>query len=164
MLNLDPGVIIWTWITFFIVLIMLSKMALKPILESIKNRENGIRSDIDQARKQREDVEVLVQKHKQLIADADADAKKVIHEAQELAKKSKDEIVESARNEALSLIEKAKMEIDKQRDDAIKALKIEVVDLAIGAAEKILVQALDRDAQQKVVDDYIASIPETLKN
>lgn len=164
MLNLDPGVIIWTWITFFIVLIMLSKMALKPILESIKNREKSIHDDIDQARKQREEAEELLQKHKQLIADADAEAKKVIREAQGLAQKSKEEIIENARSEAASLIEKAKMEIDKQRDDAIKALKVEVVDLAIGAAEKILVQTLDRDAQKKVVDDYIASIPENLKN
>ncbi len=164
MLNLDPGVIIWTWITFFIVLIMLSKLALKPILESIKNRENSIRDDIDNARKQREDAEALLQKHKQLILDADADAKKVIREAQDLAQKSKNDIVESAREEASILIQKAKMEIDKQRDDAIQALKVEVVDLAIGAAEKILVQTLDRDAQKKVVDDYIASIPENLKN
>jgi len=164
MLNLDPGVIIWTWITFFIVLIMLSKLALKPILESIKNRENSIRDDIDSARKQREDAEALLQKHKQLIADADADAKKVIREAQDLAQKSKNDIVESAREEASILIQKAKMEINKQRDDAIQALKVEVVDLAIGAAEKILVQTLDRDAQKKVVDDYIASIPENLKN
>ncbi|MCB0283260.1 MAG: F0F1 ATP synthase subunit B [Calditrichaeota bacterium] len=164
MLELNPGMMIWTWITFFILLAILYKTALKPLLSAISDRENNVRNDLDEAKKQREEAEELVSKHKKMIADADAEAQKVLKEAQSLAQKAREEILDKARQESALAVEKAKQEIEKQRDDAIKALKTEVVDLAIGAAEKILTQAVDKEANKKVVDDYIASMPKSLKN
>lgn len=164
MLDINPGMMIWTWITFFVLLIVLYKTALKPLLMAITNREDSIRNDIDEAKKARNESEELLVKHKKMIAEADAEGQKVLREAQELAKKSREEIVEKARGEAVKVIEKAKQEIEKQRDDAIKSLRAEVVDLAIGAAEKILAQALDIDTNKKVVDDYISSMPKSIKN
>ena len=99
-----------------------------------------------------------------MIAEANKEGQRVLSEAEELGKKLREEIVGKAREEATLVVEKAKLEIEKQRDDAIKALKSEVVDLAIGAAEKILAQAIDKDVSKKVVDDYISSMPKSLKN
>lgn len=99
-----------------------------------------------------------------MIADADAEGQKVLKEASELAQKSRADILAKAREEASAVVEKAKQEIEKQRDDAFKALKVEVVDLAIGAAEKILTQAIDKELNKKVVDDYISSMPKSIKN
>jgi len=82
----------------------------------------------------------------------------------ELAQKSRAETLAKAREEAAAAIDKARHEIDKQRDDAFKALKVEVVDLAIGAAEKILTQAIDIEINKKVVNDYISSMPKSIKN
>lgn len=164
MLDLNPGMMVWTWLTFFIFLFILYKKALKPLLASITNREDSIRSDIEEAIKAREESDELLVKHKKMIAEADKEGQRVLNEAQDLAKKSREEIVEKAREEATQVIEKAKLEIEKQRDDAIKSLKAEVVDLAIGAAEKILSQTIDKDSNKKVVDDYISSMPKSLKN
>lgn len=163
-LELDPGMMIWTWITFIIFAFILHKTALKPLLTSITNREDTVRNDIEEAKKAREEAEELLITHKKMIAQADAEGQRVLNEAQELAKKAREEIVEKARQEATKVIEKARQEIEKQRDDAIKSLKEEVVDLAIGAAEKILTQAIDKDTNKKVVDDYISSMPKSLKN
>lgn len=164
MLELNPGMMVWTWITFFILLFILYKKALKPLLSAINDREDSIKSDLEDAHKQREEAEELLEKHKKMIADADAEAQKVLREAQDLAQKSRGELLDKAREEATIVIEKAKQEIEKQRDDAIKTLKSEVVDLAIGAAEKILSQAIDRESHKKVVDDFIATMPKSLKN
>jgi len=46
----------------------------------------------------------------------------------------------------------------------MKALKQDVVDLAIGAAEKILTQAIDKNVHKKVIDEYIGSMPKSQKN
>ena len=164
MLELNPGMMIWVWITFFLLLIILYKTALKPLLSSLTDREEGIRNDIDEAKKQREEAEVLLAKHKKMIAKADAQAQAVLKEAQEIAQKSHSEILEKAREDAAKEVQKAKLEIEKQRDDAIKSLKTEVVDLAIGAAEKILTRAIDKETNKKVVDDYISSMPKSIKN
>jgi len=163
-LELDPGMMFWTWITFLTFAIVLYKMALKPLLTSITNREDSIRNDLDDATKQRQEAEELLAKHKKMIAEADAEAQRVINEAQELAKKSREEIVEKAREEATLVVEKARQEIERQHTDAIKALKQDVVDLAIGAAEKILTQAIDKNVHKKVIDEYIGSMPKSQKN
>ncbi len=164
MLQLDPGMMIWTWITFFTVLIVLYKVALKPILSAISDREDSIRTDIEDARRQRDEAEALLEKHRKMVAEADMEAQKMIREAQSLAEKTRAEIVDKAREEAAALVEKAKVEIDKQKDDALKSLKAEVVDLALGAAEKVLVQVIDKEVNKKVVDNYLTSMPKSIKN
>jgi len=164
MLDLNPGMMVWTWITFFIFMAILFKTALKPLITSITNREDSIRNDLEEAKKQREEAEILLEKHKKMIAEADAEAQRVINEAQDLAKKSREEIVEKARQEATQVVEKARQEIERQHADAMKALKEDIVDLAIGAAEKILTQTIDKNAHKKVIDEYIGSMPKSVEN
>ena len=164
MLDIDPGMIIWTWITFGIVLILLSKLALKPILAAIENRENSIRDDIEKAQKQRDDAEALLEQHKQMMESAESEAQKLFKDSRKQADKAREEMLEIARQESLKQLEKAKEEIEQQKESALVSLKAEVADLAIGAAEKIILHNLDEDKQRAVVDEYIKSMPDTLKN
>lgn len=164
MLDLDPGMIIWTWITFFVVLIILSKIALKPMLEAIKSREDGIRNDLEQAKNQREEAEATLEKHQKLMAGAEAEAQKILKENKALADKARQELMDDARQDAEKLLEKAKSEIERQKDSALASLKAEVADLAVGAAEKIIIQNLDKEKQKSVVDEYIKSMPKSINN
>lgn len=164
MLDIDPGMIIWTWITFGIVLILLSKLALKPILTAIDNREKAIRSDIEEAQKQRDEAAAMLDKHKQLMESAESEAQALFKESRTQADKARDEMIIKARQESTLLLEKAKVEIEQQKESALASLKAEVADLAIGAAEKIILHDLDDSKQKAVVDEYIKSMPKTLKN
>jgi len=164
MLDIDPGMIIWTWITFGIVLILLSKLALKPILAAIDNREKSIRDDIEKAQKQRDDAEALLEQHKQMMESAESEAQKLFKDSRKQADKAREEMLEKASQESHKLLDKAKEEIDQQKESALASLKAEVADLAIGAAEKIILHNLDEDKQKAVVDEYIKSMPDTLKN
>ncbi|RLD11375.1 ATP synthase F0 subunit B [candidate division KSB1 bacterium] len=164
MLNLDPGMIIWTWITFLTVLVILSKVALKPILGAIENREKTIREDLAQAQQQREEAQQLLEKHKELMANAEGEAQKMLKEARELADKKRQELLEQARNESQKLIEQAKAEIQHEKESALASLKAEVADLAVGAAEKIILHNLDEKKQKAIVDEYIKSLPKNVNN
>lgn len=164
MLDIDPGMIIWTWITFGIVLIILSKVALKPILSSITNREESIRNDIEEAQKQRDEAANLLDQHKKMMANAEAEAQKLFKESRVQADSAREEMLGKSRLESAKLIEKAREEIEQQKESALASLKSEVADLAIGAAEKIILHNLDDDKQKAVVDEYINSMPKTLKN
>jgi len=164
MLDLDPGMIIWTWVTFIIVLGILYKVALKPILNAIDSRENSIRSDLEEAQKQRDEAQELLEEHKQMVDKAEAEAQKLFKESQALADKARQETLDKAREESDKLLDKAKAEIEKEKDSALTSLKEEVADLAIGAAEKILSANLDKSKQKAVVDEYIKSMPKSLKN
>lgn len=164
MLELDPGMMIWTWITFFIVLGLLSKLALKPMLNAINNREDQIRGDIDNAKKQRDEAEELLNEHKELMAGAETEAHKIVKENQQLAEKTKQSMVDEARKEAEKIIENAKKEIDRQKENALLSLRAEVADLAVGAAEKIIIQKLDKNEHGNVINEYIKSMPKSAKN
>ncbi len=156
--------ILWTWITFFIVLIILSKVALKPMLTAIKNREDGIRKDLEKARQQREEAEALLQKHQDMLAGAEEEARKLLKENQQMAEKARQELIEKARQESEKLLERAKEEIDQQKESALASLKAEVADLAVGAAEKIILQTLDKDKQKAIVEEYIKTMPKSVNN
>ena len=154
----------WTWITFFIVLILLSKLALKPILKAINNREDQIRGDIDNAKKQRDEAEELLNQHKELMAGAESEAQKIVKENQQLAEKTKQSMIDEARKESEKIIENAKKEIERQKESALSSLRAEVADLAIGAAEKIIIQKLDKKEHTNVINEYIKSMPKSEKN
>ena len=164
MLDLDPGMIIWTWITFIIVLGILYKVALKPIINAIENRENSIRTDLDEAQKQRDEAQGLLEEHKQMVEKAESEAQKMFKESQALAEKARQETLDKAREESDKILDKAKTEIEQEKENALTTLRKEVADLAIGAAEKILASNLDKEKQKAVVDEYIKTMPKSIKN
>lgn len=164
MLDLDPGMIFWTWVTFFVVFLLLYKLALKPMLTAISNRENGIKENIDNAKQQREEAESLLQEHRELMEKADSEGQKIIRENQQLAEKTKQEIIEDARSESGKIITQAKEEIEWQKNSALASLRAEVADLAINAAEQIIIQNLDKESHKKVVDEYLKSMPKSFNN
>ena len=108
MLELDFGMMAWTWITFAVVLFILYKVALKPILSAIENREESVKDDLDTAKRQRDETEELLNKHQMMISEAESEAQKILKETQDLAQKTRLELLEEARSESADMIEKAK--------------------------------------------------------
>ncbi len=164
MLDLDPGMMIWTWITFFFVLAILSKIALKPMLSAIQSRDDEIKNNLENAEKQRKESESLLEQHRKLIAEAESQAQTIIKENQALAEKKKQEIIEQARAEYEKQLQKAQGDIKREKEKALDSLRAEVADLAIGAAQKIIIQDLDDPKHYKVVDEYIKSLSQSLDN
>jgi F-type H+-transporting ATPase subunit b len=164
MLELDPGVMIWAWITFFVLLLLLYKLAWKPILATIEKREQTIQDSLDRAEKAREEAEALLEQHNQLMRSAEEDAQRLLKENRELSEKSRLEILEQAKQSAEKLIENAKSAIEKEKQDALTALRVEVADLAVNATKKIIGESLDDKKQREIVSDYLGKIPDTMQN
>ncbi len=158
LLNLNPGLIVWTFITFFIVLFVLKKFAWKPLLSMLEKREEGIKSDIQRAEHAREEAERLLTEHKKNLQNAEVEARRIIDEARTMAKQLKEEIVESAQASAHNLTVQAKAEIQREKETALRQLRDEVADLAIQAAGKILDESLDDARHRKIVDTYIDAL------
>ena len=161
MLNLDPGMMIWGWITFVVLLILLYKVAWKPILSIIDKRENTIQDSLDNAKNAQEDAEKLLSKHEEMIKSAEQEAQKLFKENRDLAEKSKQDILDQAQKSAQDLIERAKADIEKEKEAALVSLRTEVADLAIGATRKIIGESLDEAKHREMVDEFIRKIPDT---
>lgn len=163
MLNLDPGMMIWGWVTFLVLLILLYKVAWKPILSTIDKRENTIQDSLDSAKNAQEEAEILLSKHQEMIKSAEQEAQNLIRENKDLAEKSKQEILAQARNTAQNFIEKAKADIEKEKEAALLSLRTEVADLVISATRKIIGETLDEAKHRQMVDDFIRNIPDNIK-
>jgi F-type H+-transporting ATPase subunit b len=164
MLDLDPGLMIWAWVTFFVLLFFLYKVAWKPILSTIEKRENTIQDSLDRAEKAKEEAESLLEKHNEMMQKAEEESQKLLKENRELAEKSRQEILEQAKENADKIISKAKAEIEKEKDDALYSLRSEVADLAIAATKKIIGESIDESKQKSIVADFIQKMPKSSQN
>jgi F-type H+-transporting ATPase subunit b len=159
MFDINPGLMIWTTVTFLLLVAVLSKFAWKPLLQALQEREERIRSALDQAEKARAEAAELLKQNERNMARAEEEYHKAIREGKALAEKLKEEIVNKAKQQAQRELQMAKEEIQRDIDAAKQQLRIEVADLAIRAAEKILDETLDQQKHKKLVDNFLNQLP-----
>lgn len=159
LLSVNPGLIIWTIIIFFILLFVLRKLAWGPLLKALNSREESIKSAIENAEKLNKEAEQLMEENKKNLNEANAKSMSIINEGKDMANKVREEIINKANEDSRKLIEQAKEEIGQQKDAALSEIKDEISNIAIKAAEKIINENLDSKKQKKIVDDFLTKIP-----
>lgn len=159
LLTLEPGMLIWTFITFALLLWLLKKFAWKPLLGALENREHRIREDLQKAEHARGESERLLEEHRAMLRNSEVEARKILDEAKSTAEMLRQGIVDSAHEQARQMTAQAKAEIQREKDTALSQLRAEVADLAIRAAGKILGSELDPEKHRKLVDDFIDTLP-----
>jgi F-type H+-transporting ATPase subunit b len=158
-MDLRPGLTIWTAITFLLLLVLLSKFAWGPIVKMLDERERTIREAIEQAKKERAEAE-------RMLAEQTASLQAAQREAAALAQRSKQDVealradlTAKARKEADDLVASARTQIQAEKAKALAELKGQVVDLAIEAARRLIESSLDEKSQRALVEEYISKLP-----
>ena len=159
MLEINPGLIIWTIVTFVCLAAVLAKFAWKPMLQALFDREEKIRSALEDADRARIEAAELIKQNEKNLARAEEEYQRIVREGKALAEKMKQEIVLKAKQQAQHEIKLANEEIQRNLDLARKQLRADVADLAIKTAEKILEETLDAKRQKKIVDAFIDRLP-----
>ncbi len=159
LLDVNPGLIFWTVITFIILLLILKKIAWMPILKAISEREEKIKRDIEEAEKKFKEAEELHRRHQQALEEAEYRVRQLLSEGREYANRVRDDIIAKANVEAQKIFESARLEIENQKIEAMNELKQIVADLSIQVAEKILEETVDKDKNQKLIDQLIQKLP-----
>jgi F-type H+-transporting ATPase subunit b len=158
LLNPNVGLAIWTIVTFVIVLLVLRRFAWKPILASMDAREAGIRRLIDDAEAAREEADRLLEEYNRRLAEARAEGQKLVAEAKEAGERVRAETLDRARAEAEGIVARAGAEIDLERLKALAEIRERAVDLAIGAAERVLEESLNEERHRRVAEDYLKEL------
>src|SRR5436305_14934577 len=96
----DPGLFIWTLLTFLVLLALLAKFAWRPLLQALDSRQQGIRKALDDAQRAKQELERLEQESAQIIRKARADAETVITQSRADADRLREEMRQKARAEA----------------------------------------------------------------
>ena len=157
--DLNPGLTLWTAITFLFLLLVLSRFAWGPIVKMLNERERTIREAIQAAKKERAEAKRMLAEQKASLVQAQRDAADLAKRNQQEVEAMRQELTARARKEADDLVASARRQIDEEKVKAIQELRSQVADLAIDAASRLVKANLDDASQRKLVEDYIAQLP-----
>ncbi len=160
MFKAETGLIIWTIISFFLLLALLWKVAFPQILKAMKKREETIRQQLEETQKTKKEAESLLEEYKRQLAEARSEAQKIINDGKSLGENMRKEIVQKAQQESNQIVKRAQEEIELQKQKAILELQEKIADLSIMAASKIINKSLDTEDHRRLVEDYISKVGE----
>jgi F-type H+-transporting ATPase subunit b len=155
LLKVDPGLLLWTVITFVILLLILWKSAWKPIVEALDARSERIRGDLSNADKSRQEAEELLLKHKEMMDKAKEEALDIIGKSKIEAEKIRNEIIEKANSDARNIADSTKNEITTAKNAALAELKSEIVNISTDIASKVISKNLNPDDQKSIINETL---------
>ncbi len=158
LVQLDPGLFVWTILTFLVLLGVLAKFAWNPLLIMLKDREEHIRSSLDDAEKARAELERLNSEGEDIVNKARSEAQTILAEGKAAASKLKDETLNAAKDQAKSILTEAEKQIRVEKDKAIEEIKSEVVDLSLSVAAKLIKKNISREDNQALIDESLENV------
>lgn len=152
LVNPGIGLIFWMTLAFGIVLWILAKYAWKPILTSLREREESIDKAIHEADKARKEMKQLKFSNEQMMAEAKEERDALLKQARELKEKLIEDARKKANEESNRIIENARETIENEKNAAMVDLKNQIAGLSIEIAEKVMGREMEDRVKQK---DYI---------
>ena len=153
------GLVFWMTLVFSLLLILLKKFAWKPIMDSLKEREQDISSSLAMAKQTKAEMKQLQADNEKLLVVARQERDAILSDA----KATKDQIINEAKDKAQSeadrIVEAARVNIENEKRTALTEIKTQVAELSIDIAEKVLKAELSNKAEQnKLVEKQLANL------
>jgi F-type H+-transporting ATPase subunit b len=157
----DPGLYIWTILTFLILVGLLAKFAWRPLLEALDDRQQSIRKALDDARKAKQELEGIHAESAKLLAQARTEAAEIVSRSRSDADRFREEMKDKARTEANSMLRNAERQIELETTRALQQIRQEAVDLSVGIASKILQRNVSREDNERLIDETFKQLEAT---
>ena len=158
LVKLDPGLFIWTIITFLLLFFVLAKYAWKPLIKMLDDRESMIRSSLDDAEKAKLELERLNKESEAITAKARSEAQAILAESKTVAEKVKEDTIAKAKEQAIKISDDAQKQIQVEKDKAITDIKQEVVNLTLLVAEKLINKNLNDADNKSLIEESLKKV------
>jgi F-type H+-transporting ATPase subunit b len=147
--------LIWGTIAFFILLFVMYRTVWPSVDKAFKDRRANIEGKLEQAEKDREEAEGLLEQYRRRLREAEDETQRILEEARTNAERIRRELLAKADADAGRELDRARQAIRGERDQAIRQLRNEVGTLAVELATRVVGDSLDRDRQLRLIDEYI---------
>lgn len=158
LIDVFPGLMVWTIITFLIVLWALRRFAFGPIQRLIDQRRDRIREALDEADKARQEARELREITRKEREEAKADRERILEESRRQAQRQLDQAREQAEQDLKERLEKNREELAAENARLREQIRRDVVELTLLAAEKVTGKVLTDEDQRRLVDETIAEV------
>jgi F-type H+-transporting ATPase subunit b len=154
----DPGLYVWTIITFLLLLVVFNKLAWRPLKAILQTREELIRKSLDDAQQAKQELQRLNVESQKILAEARVHADKILSETRSDANRLRDELKQKAQIEAAGVIKNAQRQIEMETARALQQIRGEAVDLSVALASKLLERNLTREDNERLIEETFKQI------
>jgi F-type H+-transporting ATPase subunit b len=159
----DWALQIWTLITFLVLLALLAKFAFKPIAEALDRRGQTIKQSIEESQRHQAEAKKLMEDYQKQLAEARAEAGRIIEEARGLGEKVRKEVVDKANTEASAVVQRAQEEIQRQKDKGIQEMKDTVASLSVQIASRVIEKEVNEATHRQLVETLLKDLTKVRK-
>jgi F-type H+-transporting ATPase subunit b len=154
----DPGLFIWTIVTFLVLLALLAKFAWRPLLAALDSRQETIRKSLDDAQQARQELERLNKESAEIIRTARVEAESIISQSRADGERLREEVKQKARAEADHIVRNAERQIQLETGRALQQIRREAVDLSVMIASKIIQRNISKEDNERLIEDALKQI------
>ena len=158
LIQVTPGLMIWTIVCFLIALYVLKRYAFGPIQKLIDERQQRIRRSLEEADNARDEARRLLEEHRKLIGEARGEAEEIRSVARHEADAQMRRVKQEAEADRQRRLEETSRQIDAETRRALEAIRTEVAELSLIAAEKVTRRSLDDKDQRRLIDEAIGEL------
>jgi len=158
LVQVEPGLAIWTILTFLALVFLLAKYAWRPLLRALDARQETIRKSLDDAQQARQAAEDANKNSEQILKHARTQADAIISASRVEAEKLREEMRQTARADAETIIREARVQIDLETGRALRTIRDEIADISIDIAAKLIRRNCSREANIDLIEEALDRI------
>ena len=159
LLQFEPGLMIWTVVTFLVTFLALRLIAWKPILAVLDEREGRIRESLQKAEQAQAEAERAIEENRANMEASLRQSQELVAEARQEAERVRTQAREEARVEARKIVEEGRRQLEVERRAALSDIRQEAAGLAILAAEQLLKKNLGEEENRQLVQVFLDQLP-----
>jgi F-type H+-transporting ATPase subunit b len=155
---------IWTVLTFLVLLAVLRKLAWKPLLEALDSREKRIDDALLKAEKAQREAEQAIAENRKRSDEAMRQAEQLIDQARKDAEQTRHKMIEEARAESRRVVEQDMRRLEAEQRAAMHEMRSIAADLAIRAAGRLIQSSMTEQQQREIVDQFLKEVRQETLN
>jgi len=156
--KLEPGLAIWTWITFGILLAILAKYVIPGIMKNLQEREDYIHSSVDKTAEVEKRLESIKNEREEILKAAEAEADKLLLKIRKEAEELRVKLAANAEKEAQTIIEQAHEQAERERHAMLVEMRSELADLICSASEKVVGFSFTGEKEQELTRELVKEL------
>ena len=154
----DPGLFIWTILTFLVLEGLLARFAWKPLLEALERRQAMIAKSLEDAQQARQELERLQRESAQMLAAARVEAEAIVSRSRSDAEVLREELKQKSRAEAAAIVKNAERQIQLETARAVQQIRGEAVNLSVAIASKILRRQVSKEDNEGLIEETLKQV------
>jgi F-type H+-transporting ATPase subunit b len=158
LIEVVPGLMIWTLIAFAITFFVLRRFAFGPIQKTIDDRRDRIRNAVDEADAARNEARELLEEHRKLIGQAKSEAGDILAEARRVGDAQLARVKEETEADRQRRLEETRKQIEAETARALEQIRSEVAELTLEATSRVVGKVLTAEDHRRLIDEAVGEL------